>query len=68
MRRKPARPDELQEIMKVPEIRKAIAMQQKNQRQEALERMLWLAKWMVSRPRPSSRNSSRRFSVELDSI
>ena len=36
MRRKPARPDELQEIMKVPEIRKAIAMQQKNQRQEAL--------------------------------
>ncbi|CAJ1406422.1 unnamed protein product [Effrenium voratum] len=33
--RKPPRPDELQEIMKVPEIRKAIAMQQKNQRQEA---------------------------------
>ncbi|CAE7437681.1 unnamed protein product, partial [Symbiodinium necroappetens] len=34
--RKPPKPDELQEIMKVPEIRKAIAMQQKNQRQEAM--------------------------------
>eukprot|EP00913_Durusdinium_trenchii_P031202 g29217.t1 len=33
--RKPPQPDELQEIMKVPEIRKAIAMQQKNQRVEA---------------------------------
>eukprot|EP00933_Yihiella_yeosuensis_P037429 TRINITY_DN31372_c0_g1_i1.p1 TRINITY_DN31372_c0_g1~~TRINITY_DN31372_c0_g1_i1.p1 ORF type:complete len:777 (-),score=218.74 TRINITY_DN31372_c0_g1_i1:108-2438(-) len=33
--RKPPQPDELQEIMKVPEIRKAIAMQQKGQRQEA---------------------------------
>ncbi|CAE7612224.1 unnamed protein product [Symbiodinium natans] len=34
--RKPAEAEELQEIMKVPEIRKAIAMQQKNQRQEAM--------------------------------
>lgn len=33
--RKPPQPDELQEIMKVPEIRKAIAMQQKGQRHEA---------------------------------